>query len=464
MSILLFYLRGYLLQVTLGFGILYMGLLFGGSAYADCLPSYANAGGGDLEMVPAGRGSAYCDVYLVAGDIVQLRASRISAGNARYYVRLYDIAANNMVSQTLINTNGVLTRILTATQTGWHHIVWEHFDRTNRRMRLQTTVPLNTAPADNQQSSNLSQNALPVLSQTGMDMTTNLIKRRIQKVRPVHRTQSRYAYDPDGLYRGRNAGDTIKPEFGSWLDVEYTDFGGSENNPQFDGHQVAIAAGFDVGARDNVIFGAAVTLETGEVRTGNNEVTSQRTVYGLSPYIISPISEAFSLTAHGNISYGNNEVSTDTESQSEDTLRWSLGLQADLRKNWGHLGLLVGVGVTYMQEDVLSDGGNGSLSTGVTEAGDISLHLQPSYRFNFSEGRYLEPYFSTTYRYQYMQASQSQQTGNIITLSDDRDLRLGLGVRYQYDLQLSGALEGSHLFWQNDYTETRLNARIELKF
>lgn len=422
-------------------------------------------------MAPGMRGSAYCDVYLKTGDIVQIRASRVSTGNARYYVRLYDIAANNMVSQTLLNTNGTLVRTLTATQTGWHHIVWEHFDRTNRRMRLQTTVPLNNAPTNTAaNTADLSQNALSTLSQLGLDMSTNLIKRRLQKINGIKSPKLQVFaenYQDDGAHRGKAAGSQSDPNYGSWLDVEYTDFGGGDNNPSFDGHQVAVAAGFDLAVSENLTLGAAVTYETGEVESQSNlgtNLRSQRSAYGFSPYAIYGVTDLVSVTAHGNISYGDNEVSTQAQSQSEETLRWSLGIQADIRKNWGNFGLLVGAGITYMQEDVLSGGGNGSLSNGVTEAGDISLHLQPSYRFTFSEERYLEPYLATTYRYQYMQASQSQQTGNIISLSDNRDLRLGLGIRYQYDALLSGSVEGSHLFWQDDYSETRLNARIELKF
>ncbi len=443
-------------------------------AEAACLPSYPGPGGSNSEMSPAGRGSIYCDVYLTAGDIVNVRITRIANGNARYYLRLYQITTNTMVDQKLISFNNVATRVLTAPAAGYYHIVWDYVDRTNRRYRLQTTVPINTPPGTDQ-GLDLTQNATQTLSQVGFDMSSNLVERRVQSLGSGHVRaagspfQAALNSDHKNI-QGKAAGEARKAEYGGWFDVDYAEFGSGENNPDFDGHQVALAAGLDYAASKKITYGAALTLESGEVRTRSNIGTaleSQRTAFGISPYAVYHVTNIFSVTAQGNLSYGDNEVTSNSQSLEEETLRWSLGLQADLRKRWGQIGLLLGVGMNYMQEESLSQSGTIRLAASSdtkAESGRLNFLIKPSYQFKLSNGAYFEPAILSEYRYDYVMADQTQQTGHIIQHSDRRDLRLGLGARYQHSDDFGVNVEGSHLFWQSDYSETRFHARAELKF
>lgn len=442
---------------------------------ATCLPSFSVQKGPAQILSSNIRGSFYCNIYLQAGDEAVLRVRRQNTGGATYYARLYHIEARTMVRRVYINNNSTsYTLALRVPTTGHYHVVWEHWTGTARTYSVTALVPQRQSP--NATKLDLQQNNLSTLSQFGFQMTQNLLQKRVQ-VLAANRTRSAGSPFQNSQnvaiggerQSGLAAGDQ-DPTYNGWMEVDYADFGGSSNNPDFEGHQLALAAGIDHRYSPRLTIGAALTVESGRLETVSNigtDLTSSRTGIGIAPYAVYQVNNLLAVTTQGNLTYGDNEVTSQGQELTQDNLRWSLGIRADLRKRWGNFGLLAGLGIDYMQENILDTNGSQTITNGnedSSESGSFRLNLQPSYLFALSGNSSLEPYFLSEYRYGYLQAEQSQSTGNIISLTDDQDLRLGLGLRYQYSPLIQASFEGSHLFWQDDYAETRLNARLAMFF
>lgn len=94
---------------------------------------------------------------------------------------------------------------------------------------------------------------------------------------------------------------------------------------------------------------------------------------------------------------------------------------------------------------------------------DLSLRLQPGYRFDLGNGAQLESYATGTYRYGFVMNKQPLDLNNALRLEDRDDLRAGLGLRYITD-GIAAGIEASHLFLQEDYQDSRLKGSIEIKF
>ena len=446
------------------------------TADAKCLPSFSSQKGPAQVFQVNQRGSFFCNIYLKANDEIVVRIRRINAGNAYYFVRLYHIETSTMVRRGQVSSNNTTgySLAMNVPDSGHYHVVWEYWAGSGRTYNATALVPQRLSPQAEQLD--LQQNNLSTLSQFGFQMTQNLLQKRVQ-VLGGNRTRSagspfrnaQTAAAGTARQEGRAAGGQ-DPTYNGWMEVDYADFGGSRNNPDFDGHQVALAAGVDHRYSQRLTIGAALTLESGRLETVSNigtDLQSSRTGIGIAPYAVYQVNNLLSVTAQGNLTYGDNEVTSQGQELTQDNLRWSLGIRADLRKRWGKFGLLAGLGVDYMQENILETGGSQTITNGnedSSESGSFSLSLQPSYLLTLAGESSLEPYFLSEYRYGYLQAEQSQSTGNIISLADDQDLRLGLGLRYQYSPLLQASVEGSHLFWQDDYSETRLNARLSMFF
>ena len=443
---------------------------------AKCLPSFSVQKGPAQVFQVNQRGSFFCNIYLKANDEIVVRIRRINAGNAYYFVRLYHIETSTMVRRGQVSSNNTTgySLAMNVPDSGHYHLVWEYWAGAGRTYNATALVPQRQSP--NATKLDLQQNNLSTLSQFGFQMTQNLLQKRVQ-VLAANKTRS--AGSPFQNSRnvavggerqsGLAAGDQ-DPTYNGWMEVDYADFGGSSNNPDFEGHQLALAAGIDHRYSPRLTIGAALTVESGRLETVSNigtDLTSSRTGIGIAPYAVYQVNNLLAVTTQGNLTYGDNEVTSQGQELTQDNLRWSLGIRADLRKRWGNFGLLAGLGVDYMQENILDTNGSQTITNGnedSSESGSFRLNLQPSYLFALSGNSSLEPYFLSEYRHGYLQAEQSQSTGNIISLTDDQDLRLGLGLRYQYSPLIQASFEGSHLFWQDDYAETRLNARLAMFF
>lgn len=310
----------------------------------------------------------------------------------------------------------------------------------------------------------LSSQSGEILLQTGMQLMGNMLADRVRIL--SERSTKPIKLARGGAGAGKSAGEEVSG-LSLWGDISASRLAGKDENDGFDGLVMSAVAGGDWQLSNEITLGAAIGLDHGHTETGQGgqSIESTQTGISLSPYGIWQMDNIFSLSAIGQIGYSSLRAASEAEEVLQDAWRASAELRGAAHLQYQQAYLLSELSLSYGMNHIA--GAQTSLGNRIEDKtnhhADLSLRLQPGYRFDLGQGTQLESYVTGTYRYGFVMNKQPLDLNNALRLEDRDDLRAGLGLRYITD-GIAAGIEASHLFLQEDYQDSRLKGSVEIKF
>lgn len=246
---------------------------------------------------------------------------------------------------------------------------------------------------------------------------------------------------------------------GTWLNGSWTGFESTTVGAEFDGDvyvgvtgidAVGTALGFDT---DNIILGAALSLEIGRIDTQFNNGETDTFGATLSPYGAYIINDHFYVSALGGVGLTNSDVSfleaNNPETGEFDSRRWYVGASLIASENIDDWEIAGELSYLYAKEsaDSYNESDGDLIASRDNNLGQISLGARGTYFFDAAAA-----YASLTYEYENVSAS-----------GDVDQLTAGTGLDWYVSDDAILSAEVTHTFSRDDFRSTSglLNIRFE---
>lgn len=265
---------------------------------------------------------------------------------------------------------------------------------------------------------------------------------------------------------GKNAGGANLTS-GVWGNMAVTHFADTHRPTDLTGLQGAAILGLDTELWSQLFVGGAINLEKSYIEMGSSQGEVSGTAMGISPYISWQIDEIFSLSALSNISFVHSRiVQGGTTEINMNGLRWQTSVTADAFQTWGNWALLSGLSFNFgqMKQFGTKDSNGNNVSGSLSNSGNMSLLLQPSYYWQYDDDLALEPYFLAEYQYDFTMQKVSTAANEPTHPNDHDQFRLGLGMNIFGGRFYSGSIEASTVLGRQKYDEATISSSLRINF